>query len=98
MAAITNAQLPVFASVEEIAVWAIELLAFLNPTLQIKTTDNLSQPYCARSTGIAADGQTVFLASVIIPINPDFNVATGKIWKKTREIRAVTIPAAFNAN
>jgi hypothetical protein len=98
MAAIANAGLPVFASVEEIAVWAAELLVYLNPTLEIKTSDTDSQPYCTRSTGIAADGQTIFYATLIIPINADYNVATGKIWKKVKEIKSVTIPAAFNVN
>jgi hypothetical protein len=98
MAAITNAELPTFATIEEVAVWAMEALSYLNPTLQIKTGDNTSQPYFSRATGLTSDGETIFYGSFILPINADYNIVTGKIWKKSKEVKQITVPAAFKTN
>jgi hypothetical protein len=98
MAAITNADLPVFTTIEEVAVWSMEALSYLNPTLQIKTGDNTSQPYFSRATGLTADGETIFYGSFVLPINSDYNIAVGKIWKKVKEVKAITVPAAFKTN
>lgn len=98
MSDITNAELPQFSSVEEVATWAMECLVFLSPVAEIKTAENVSQPYVTRNIGIAADGQTIFYGTYIIPIDADFNVNSEKIWKKTKEIKEVTVPASFKSN
>ena len=98
MAAITNAELPAFTSVEQIAIWAAETLAYLIPVEEIKTGLNNSQPYFTRTTGLAADGQTVFYATMTLPIQPDFNVTTGKIWSKSIPVKQITVPTAFKSN
>jgi hypothetical protein len=98
MSAITNAELPVFTTVEEVAVWALELLSYLSPVKKIKTDDGEGQVYFTRATGIAADGQTIFYGSLIIPLNADFAIANGKIWKKCQPVESITVPAAFKVN
>lgn len=98
MSAITNSELPVFTTVEQVAAWAMECLVFLNPTIEIVTAENVSQPYITRNTGIAKDGQTILYGTYIIPINADFNIDPKKIWGKTKEIKDVTVPASFKSN
>jgi hypothetical protein len=98
MSAITNGELPAFATVEEVAIWAIETLVFLVPVEEIKTGLTTSQPYFARTMGLAADGQTVFYGTLVLPVQPDYNVTTGKIWKKSIPVKSVTVPAAFKTN
>ena len=98
MSAITNSDIPTLTTVEEAAVWACELLAYLYPVENIKTGDNTTQLYASRGTGVTPDGVNVFYANIVIPINSDFLAVSGKIWKKTKEIKVVTVPATFKSN
>lgn len=96
---ITNADLPPFSTVEEIAVWAVFTLQQHNKGVKVVETD-LGAEFVA-TTGIFStpSGEDRLLLRATIALQPDWvSSAQPRIWKRVAPISGVQIQAPYKTN
>lgn len=92
MAAFDPATLPTnIDTVEQLAFWALDVLAVLNPSA-VTTEGTTSVPRLATATDEGAKNR-IFRAN--LPLIDAFRESPGPLWTKAKELAATAIPEAF---
>ncbi|KAM3097049.1 hypothetical protein ACKFKG_09355 [Phormidesmis sp. 146-35] len=96
---ITNADLPAFSTVEEIAVWAIYTLQQHNKGLKIVETELGAEFFANTGIFTTPSGEDRLLLRATVPLKPNWILdAAPRIWKRVDSQSNVAIQAGYKTN
>lgn len=87
-------------TVERLHAWSTSVLQELNPTLvRLEIANQLPELVAQRLIFPAADGNTVMVARLSLPVDPSYGSDnTKKLWMFVNEITNQALPDRFKSN